>query len=153
MAYDLDLLTGIARELDTAGIGVWKPETAYADDDVAITLDALPESPGTAIALSAYTLTDDPVEGANVTGLQVRSRAAARDDSRPGRELADAIFLFLHGRWAWTLPTGLHVVQIGRRSHVSGGQDQNGRWSIIQNFHADLHVPQMHQHQIPEETP
>lgn len=154
MSYDLDLMIGVAKHLAERGHGVYRDdpdELIYQADEAAIVLDGMPQEPDVAIVLSAYTLNDDVSMSSNLTGLQIRTRAA-KNDVAGGRELAAAIFLDLHGRTGWDLSTGLRVVQIYRRSHTSGGRDENGRWSVIQNFYADLYVPQMHV-TITEESP
>lgn len=150
MAADIDLMEGVAAALAAASHGIWRPAGVYAPGEHAIVLETAPQAPDTVTVLTAYALADDPTGSTSAIGLQVRTRGAGQDP-RTARDMANDVYLFLHGRWAWTLPNGCHVIQIQRQSHVSGGRDDNQRHSVLQNFHADLYVPDLNQH--PEETP
>lgn len=142
-SYEQDLAAGIGQFLDTQGHGVWRDDGIYTAQETGIVLDIMPAEPDNAIVLTPYGVDDDPSQPDNVTGLQIRTRAAGRDPAA-ARKLGADVFLELHGRTHLVLPTGLHVVQILRQSSVSGGQDDNGRWTMIQNYYCDLHVPAMH---------
>ncbi|RLV56060.1 hypothetical protein D9V41_09230 [Aeromicrobium phragmitis] len=139
--YDTDLTVGVAMLLADHGHGTWDPEGVYQPGETGIVLDLVPQTPDDVITLSAYGVDDDVTEGRSVVGVQIRNRATAGDNPRPARELAAAIFTTLHGRTQITLATGLRVHQINRASWTSGGQDSNRRWSMIQNFYADIYIP------------
>lgn len=141
--YEVDLVKGIGQYLAARGHGVWRDDGVYADGETAIVLDVMPQKPDNAIVLAPYGVADDPSQADTITGLQVRTRAAGRATA-PVRAMTANLFLELHGRTGLLLSTGLQVVQILRQSTVSDGQDENGRWSVIQNFYCDLHVPAMH---------
>lgn len=142
-SYEEDLAKGVGQFLDTLDLGVWRDDGVYADGETGILLDVMPSEPDNAIVLTPYGVDDDPSMAENVTGLQIRTRAAGRNPA-DCRKMGADVFLELHGRTDLILSTGLHVVQILRRSSVSGGQDENGRWTMIQNYYCDLHVPAMH---------
>lgn len=139
--YDTDLLKGIAVHLAAQGFGAWSETGVYADGLTGIVVDATPQSPAF-ISLSTYAVSDDPSQAVNVTGLQIRNRAGSRDP-RDAREAGADIFADLHGRTHWDLSTGLRVTQILRTSATTQGPDENGRWSRVQNFYCNLHVPSM----------
>ncbi len=45
MSYTVDLLDGLARLLDTAGVGTYRPDGVYAAGETAITIAATPPCP------------------------------------------------------------------------------------------------------------
>lgn len=151
-AYDLDLLTGIAQHLHAREIATWSAEGIYTPDQTGIILDWLPDTPDAAIALTAYPVTDDVTASMATVGVQVRCRKAGANPTAC-RELTTNVFLDLHGRTAWTLPTGLRVVQIYRRSAESPTRDGSNRWTSNQNYYADVYIPPMHQQPAEEPTP
>lgn len=150
--YDTDFLQGVAQHLAAQDLGVWNPAGAYTDAETGIVLDKMPQSPANVIVLGTYGVSDSPSEASSVLGLQIRTRAAG-EDPRACRSLGASINLDLHGRTQFTLPTGLHIVQVLRQSWTSGGQDANGRWSLIQNLYAWLYVPALNVHPIEEVAP
>jgi hypothetical protein len=136
------VLVGLAEYLATSGVGVWEvdPATGYAPTDTAITIGALPAAPDAAIALTAYPLADDYSLSDSVIGVQVRTRTAG-ENPLDVEDLADAVFNFLHGLASVDLPTGAHVVSSARRSGVSLGTDQTGRWMRSDNYALTIHAP------------
>lgn len=142
-SYEQDLAAGIGQFLETLALGVWRDDGVYTAQETGIVMDVMPSEPDNVIVLTPYGVEDDPSLADNVTGLQVRSRAAGRNPAA-ARKIGSDVFLALHGRTNLVLPTGLHVVQILRQSSVSDGQDENGRWTMIDNYYCDLHVPAMH---------
>lgn len=138
-------LKGVALHLAAHGIGIWGEDAAYSPGQLGIVLDARPQSPADVITLSAYTVDDDPSLSDTTLGLQVWVRRDGQDP-RGKNDTADQVFDLLHGAHDFRLPSadgdpGVWVVQCLRRSQVSGGQDENGRWSDIQNFYVDVHYP------------
>lgn len=139
------LLRGLAMHLQANGIGVWKESGSYSAAEIGITLHAVPQQPDGIITLSAYGVDDDPALSDSIEGVQVRVRRGGANPT-PTNDLADRIFNLLHGAHDFRLPSpdddpGVWVVQCLRRSHVSGGQDQNNRWSDLQNFYITVHYP------------
>lgn len=138
-------LWGVALLIDANTPAVWRPTGAYSSSEIGIVLHAVPQKPESVVTLSAYSVSDDPSLSDSVLGLQVRARRGGEDPT-PTNDLADALFDLLHGLHDVDLPSpdadpGVRVVQMLRRSQVSGGQDQNKRWSDIQNFYATVHYP------------
>jgi hypothetical protein len=142
MGHTEDLLTGLARDLQAAGIGKWSPAGTYGSNDIGIVLGRFPDKPNNVITLSPYGV-DDVIEGEDTIGVQVRSRRAGLDP-RPGMLTADQIFDRWHARHDFLLPNGLHVTQMTRRSWVSGGIDSSDRSTVIQNFYVQLVRPSQH---------
>lgn len=137
MGFTDDLLTGLARQLDTADVGVWNSTGIYTDDQIGIVIGRLPDQPSNAIALAAYGVDDSNVDGDDTVGVQVRTRCD-QQDPRPGLDLADHVFEQWHSAHDLTLPNTVFVKQILRRSWVSGGIDDNQRSTTIQNFYVQL---------------
>lgn len=151
--YDTALMTGLADLLHAEQLGVWAPDRAYAASETGIVFLSTPQAPDSVITIGTYGVSDDVSEGTATVGVQIRNRAAGTDP-RTAHDHAARLFTFLHGRTHLDLSTGLRVAQIYRRSWTSGGQDENRRWSVIQNFYADVYVPEMHVFAPPpEETP
>jgi hypothetical protein len=136
VGYTKDLLSGLARDLAAGTIGVWRTNGIYQGNETGIILGVFPDKPVNVIALTAYPVSDDPVSD-DVIGIQVRTRRDGQDTG-PGMDLADQI----HERWHMahdlTLPGGVFVKQLERRSATSGGRDSAGRSSFIQNFYATV---------------
>lgn len=134
------LLAGIAELLDTAGIGVWRPDgTAYAAGDTAIVIRAIPQAPDRLITLAAYPVgSTAPGIADHTTGVQARLRAGP--DPRECDDLADAVFDQLDGLAETTLG-GIAVVQMWRQSYTSLGHDANGRWERSENFYVQAMRP------------
>jgi len=78
-----------------------------------------------------------------VQGVQVRCRWGGQDP-RPVDDLDDALFDLWHDADTFTLPTGVRVVLMERRSSTSLGQDGNGRWSRASNYYLTVHRPSLH---------
>jgi len=139
------MLKGFAQLIEMHTIAVFKDSGSYASNEVGITIQAVPDQPDGVIALSAYSVTDDPTLSDSVFGLQARVRRGGANPT-PTNDLADELFDLLHGLADFELPAvdgwaGVWVVSCERRSQVSGGQDRNNRWSDIQNFHVTIHAP------------
>lgn len=149
MEFDELFLTGVALRLAAAGFGTWSPEGAYLPGQTAIVIDDVPQEPANVITLSAYGVEDAFAISDSVQGLQVRVRCEGQDP-RLSRALSARIFEDLHGAHDFALPTppdednGVWVEWCLRRSHTSGGKDENGRWSQIQNFYVGTHRPTPH---------
>ncbi|MCM2420305.1 minor capsid protein [Streptomyces sp. RKAG293] len=136
MTYTVDLLDGLARLLDTAGAGIYRPDGLYAADETAITIATIPPAPDRVICLSAYPVTDSPVLTDTTTGIQVRTRAGP--DPRVVDALDDAVFDVLHG--AGPLLLGAARVQLlFRVSAAPIGADSAGRMERSANYYARAH--------------
>ncbi|GAU67684.1 hypothetical protein SSP35_05_02510 [Streptomyces sp. NBRC 110611] len=141
MSYTVDLLDGLARLLDSAGVGTYRPDGVYEASETAITIAATPPAPDRCICLSAYPVTDSPVLTDTTTGIQVRTRAGP--DPREVDALDDAVFDVLHG--AGPYQWGAAWVQlIFRASAVPIGADDSGRAERTSNYYARAHRAARH---------
>lgn len=141
--FQTRLLKGLAVFLDAdATLGAtWNIAGAYTANQTGIFLRKVPQSPDRVITLSTYGIGDDPSLSDSQLAVQVRCRWGGQDPG-PVDDLADAIFDLLDSKIAWTLSTGVMIVQCLRQSGpVSLGQDTNGRWSNSQNFYMTVHRP------------
>jgi len=139
--FSTNLLTGLAVYLAAAGIGAtWNASGAYGVLDTGIVLGTLPQTPDRVICLTAYGVSDSPSLSDSVLGVQVRCRWGGADP-RPVDDLNDSIFSILHGKTAFTLSTGVVVVQALRQSTASLGQDEGRRWSMTANYYLTVHRP------------
>lgn len=157
MSFTSDVLTAVAEALagpsgfvDTfgevyagEGVGTWRPNGAYQPTDATpIFLGDVPGSPHRLIALTAYTVDDDPSLSDSTLGVQVRTRGNV-GSPRDVDELDDAVFDALHG--ARGLSHGnTRVVQILRRSGAPIGRDGNRRFERSSNYYATAHRPTPH---------
>ncbi len=136
--YD-NLLVGVGVALNAAALGTWNTSGAYTSAQTGIVLGVIPQTPDRIIALTAYGISDSPGISDSVVGLQVRTRWSGADP-RPVYDLDDALFSYLQGKTAWTLSTGVVVVECHRISGpASLGQDANNRWSLSSNYHLTVH--------------
>lgn len=140
MAFEVDLLTGIAQHIAGAGLGTWRASGAYTSGETAIVLDTVPATPDRVITLTDYAVSDDPTLSDSMIGIQIRTRWGGLDP-RLVKDLDGAIFALLHGMPATTLTGGVRVVSCFRRSGVSMGQDANNRWGRSSNYYTQVHRP------------
>ena len=139
--FTTDLLTGIAVYLAAGGIGAtWNASGTYGVLDTGIVLGNIPQAPDRIITLTGYGVSDSPSLSDSVLGAQIRCRWGGADP-RPVDDLNDSIFSILHGKTAFTLSTGVVVVQALRQSTASLGQDEGRRWSMTANYYLTVHRP------------
>jgi hypothetical protein len=140
VGHTSSILTGLAELLDSAGLGVYRPDGVYADDEVGIFLHRLPEAPDKAYAITPY-----PVEDTGLTdvtdGIQIRMRAGP--DPREVLDMADAVRDLLHMREN-TLAGGVRLALIWRQSQAPMGQDAHGREELTSNYYARSNRPSAH---------
>lgn len=136
MSYTTDLLDGLARYLDAAGVGTYRADGVFTTTDTAITIATMPAAPDRVICLSAYPVTDSAALTDTTTGVQIRTRAGA--DPRAVDALDDAVFDVLQG--AGPLQFGAVRVQlINRVSGAPIGADTAGRMERSSNYYARAH--------------
>lgn len=141
--FQTDLLTGLAAYLQTGGVGTWNSSGAYTALQTGIVLGNVPQSPDRIITLTAYGVEDSPALSDSVIGVQVRCRWSGQD-KRAVDDLADSIFALLHGKTNFTVgtsPADVRITQCLRQSAATLGQDQNNRWSNVQNFYCSVWRP------------
>lgn len=146
MSATANLLAGMAAHLAATGVGTWRPDGVYQPDDpVPITIAGLPDAPDKAVALTYYTVTDDPSLSDSVAGVQVRCRGGA--DPRDVLDVDDAVFDQLHGLTDADLgaaPNAVRVSEILRNSSVPLGRDSTGRWEHVSNYYVTVWRPSPH---------
>ncbi|WP_129307998.1 minor capsid protein [Streptomyces sp. L2] len=131
MSHDSDLLQGIAERLDTAGVGVYDPDSALSADGTGIVLGKVPDGPDRVLGLTLYPVTDDDSTD-SVTGVQARMRAGV--NPLDVIALADAVFDVLHNARSYTVH-GVWVEVSWRNSQSWIGQDTSGRQEIAANYY------------------
>ena len=136
----VNLLTGLAQDLATAGIGTWKTSGVYTITQTGIILGNIPQGPDRIITLTAYSVSDSPSLSDSTIGVQARCRWGGQDP-RLVDDLADLIYQRWHGMTAVTLTGGVYVVQSLRNSHTTLGQDTNSRWMSASNYYLEVHLP------------
>ncbi|MFE3905433.1 minor capsid protein [Streptomyces sp. NPDC059153] len=132
-----DLLDGIARYLDAAGLLDYDPTGRTGDTFV----EAMPPTPDLAVSLALY---DGPAPDARddveQRRLQVRTRGTA--DPRVSRTRAEALYRALHGRTGIELPDGTWLILAAARGTPAPmGTDSNGRHEHVVNLDLDVAGP------------
>lgn len=141
MTVEDSITTGVAQLLHEAGVATWRPDTPYQDDEVPVTIAALPPSGTQAVALTVYGSSDDPHYADSVVMLQAVIRGTT--DPRSPDTVAAGIAELLHGRSGFTLG-GVPVVESHRQSWSRLGRDENGRWLRSDNYYLQAHTPTAH---------
>lgn len=134
-----DLLDGIARAIDAAGIAQYRPDAPFQAGDVPITFKSMPANPDRAVTLSTYGNSDHPTIPLGQRRLQVRVRGIA-GDSLDADAIADAVFETLHGLTHQQYGS-VHVIQILRASTVPLGLDDLQRDERSDNYALDVNPP------------
>jgi hypothetical protein len=125
----------IAHLLDELGLGVYTPDavggTVYVPD--------LPDAPDLAMAVRGYAGPQGNTKfGWDSPAFQIMVRGAS-GDFRPGGDLAQNVYLELHGLGRRTLADGTHLLLCTgtQSSPVALARDQNGRPRWALNFRAE----------------
>ncbi|GAA1175953.1 minor capsid protein [Streptomyces rhizosphaericus] len=137
MAYTADLLDGLARYLDGAGLLVYDPTGCTGDTFV----ETMPPTPDAAVSLALY---DGPApaarDDADTPRLQVRVRGGP--DPRPSRRRCTALYRALHGLAGVELADGTWLTLAAARGTPAPlGSDSNGRHEHVVNFDLDVSGP------------
>lgn len=131
MSFLVDLVDGIARTLDTAGVATYRPDGIYTAAETAITDTVMPDSPDRAVVLTAYDTADDPALTDCTVFLQVRTRAGP--DPREVAALDEAAFAVLHGLTRHLFGTA-RIGLIKRDNTAPLGRDTLGRFERTSNY-------------------
>jgi hypothetical protein len=130
-----DLLDGLARWLDAAGLAAYDTTGTVGD----LFIETMPATPDEAIALTLYGGPEpDSKLGYDEPSLQVRGRGGA--DPRVSRRRVEAIRNELHGLGPVTLPDGtllLSCISI-QAVPASMGVDSTGRHEHVCNFRLEV---------------
>lgn len=136
MGFNTSLLIGVAELLDSDSVGAWKPTGPYLPNDVAITVDVLPQQPDKAIALSLYPVQDDTGTTDSIVGLQCRIRGKA-NNRITDKDILDALFNTLHDLTHVTIG-GIPIVRIWHQSGANLGPDTMNRPEHTANYYLQL---------------
>ncbi|QHF97931.1 hypothetical protein DEH18_33430 [Streptomyces sp. NHF165] len=136
MPYTVDLLDGLARLLADAGVGTYRPDGAYREDETALTIGVMPPAPERVVCLAAYPVEDSAVLTDCTTGIQVRTRAGA--DPREVDALDDSAHDVLHGSGPHTWGTA-RLQLIYRTASAPIGADDAGRMERSATYYARAH--------------
>lgn len=135
-----DLLDGIARLLDAAGLATYKPDGPGGD----LFIEHMPPTPDAAVGLWLYDSgTPDARNAYDTVRLQVRVRGGP--DPRTSRTRAQDIYSELHGLAGIELADGTWLVlaaAIGTPAPM--GPDSNGRHEHVVNVSLDVSAPTKH---------
>lgn len=137
-----DLLTGLAGELNDAGVAVYDPTRIWvADDtDAAIVFGIMPPLPDRVVMLTAYKIGgDDPQHPAAAFRVQARTRGNPSDVLSVG-DLDDAVDVVFQGLTD-RVYGAVHLTQLLNRSSLQIGQDTNLRVERSTNYTADVDLP------------
>ena len=135
------IVRGIAEALHDTGAAVWRPTGTYQEDEAAITVGGLPQSPAQAVALTTYGSEDDPALADSLVMVQATIRGSS--DQRDANATAAALFDLLHGREHFTL-AGVPIVLAQRHSWAWLGVDGGGRWRRSDNYYLNVNNPTAH---------
>lgn len=132
-----DLLDGIARWLDDAGLLTYDPTGRSGDTFI----EAMPPAPDVAVSLTLY---DGPApaarDDADTPRLQVRVRGGP--DPRVSRRLCTALYRALHGLAGVELPDGSWLTLAAARGTPAPlGPDSSGRHEHVASFDLDVSAP------------
>jgi len=143
--FESNLLTGLAVYLAAGGIeATYRTSGVYTALETGIVLGNVPQAPDRVITLTVYGSDDDPALSDSEVSVQVRCRAQGAD-KRLVDDLDSAIFNLIDAKLAWTLSTGVYIVQCQRKSGPAPlGQDGNSRWSVSSNYAVTVHRPSMY---------
>lgn len=132
MGHTSSIVTGLAEILAAEGLGVYRPDGVYADDEIGIFLHRMPEAPARAYAITPYPVEDTGLSDV-VDGVQIRMRAGP--DPRDVLDMADAVRDLLHMREG-VVAGGVRLSLIWRQSQAPMGQDEHGREELTSNYYA-----------------
>ncbi|MFB7452842.1 minor capsid protein [Streptomyces sp. NPDC056194] len=132
-----DLLDGIARHLDAAGLLDYDPTSVTGDTFI----EAMPPTPDRAVSLTLYDAGPQQARDDDTDQrLQVRVRGGP--DPRVSRTRAQAIYAALHGLRSVQLPDGTWAVLITARGIPAPmGTDSNGRHEHVTNYDVATAAP------------
>jgi hypothetical protein len=142
VSNDVDIMTGVAALLDTAGIGVY--DAANGPPPTGLTLPwirfkEMPDAPDRCIVITAYSYANQPRMALDQPRLQIRCRGA-RDDAFDVDEITGQVFDALHGL-TYVTWGGVAVHQVLQQSRIPMGVDSDRRWELSDNYLIDADVP------------
>jgi Bacteriophage minor capsid protein len=142
MSWTAELAHGLAAHLAAAGVGVYRPDGMYADDETGLVIGVVPATPPRVVVLSCYALVDDVDQADSLIGLQARVRGGTADP-RDALALLDGVFDELHGATHLTL-AGAVVHLVERTASAPMGRDANGRYEHADTYRLTAYRPTRH---------
>lgn len=132
-------LDGMGAYLADQGVGTWDPPSGFAEGDIAIVVDDIPDTPTLLVTLTAYPIDELPGLADVRMAVQVRTRGD-QYDPRVRNNLADACFDVLHGleHVTWN---GIAVVHVFRQTWAPIGQDPARRYERSDTYFVDAMRP------------
>ena len=140
MSYTGDLVTGVAQDLENAGVGVYRSDgSVYPAGETAIVAMLMPAAPDRCVVLTAYTIDASPDQAYGVLRLQARSRGN-RNDPLDATSLDDQVRTYLQGMQHRQYGTFManHIYLF---SSIPLGHDDSDRWEISTNYTVDASNP------------
>lgn len=138
MTFLTDIVDGLAKLLDAAGVAVYRPDGVYEPAETGVTDTVMPDKPDRVVVLTAYDTTESQQLTDCTVFLQARTRAGT--DPREVAALDDAVFGVLHNSGSYLFGTA-RVVLITRASAASLGADSVGRFERTSNYTLRAHRP------------
>ena len=135
--YNSNLLTGLATQLQTSGIGRFITGGVYDEGDTAITIGTQPAQPDRVITLMSYPVEDSDL-GNVITGVQMKFRAGR--DPRQVEDLSDSVYDLLHNKSGYRLGS-IYVLLSWRQSATWFGQDTDQRVERVENYYLRAERP------------
>ncbi|MEU5847438.1 minor capsid protein [Saccharopolyspora shandongensis] len=136
------LAHGLAHHLAEHGIGTYRPDGVYREDETGIVIATVPAAPPRVVALTPYPVADALDQADSVLGLQVRCRSSSRDP-REAFDLADSVFGLFAGASHLDLD-GVLVHLVERTASGPIGRDANGRAEHADTYRLTCHHPTRH---------
>lgn len=137
----MSVLDGLGRYIDSIGLGRWLDTGTYADGDVALMLERIPQTPDRAIALTLYAGNTVPSKG-SVDEPRVQLRIRGTTDPSWSRGRAEDLYNALNGLTNTTLPDGTHLVLAYATGYPAYmGRDNNERHEHVVNLACSITNP------------
>jgi hypothetical protein len=133
-----DLLDGIAKFIQSAGLATYNTNGVYQATDTGIYVKAVNPSPDRIITMTAYQVSDDPTMPEARLGVQLRFRGL--QDPRDVDELGDSVYGILQGLTGVQF-NSVFAEQILRQSSITLGQDAAKRWERADAYYIDTGLP------------
>lgn len=136
MADETDLLDGIARHLDAAGLVTYDPDGITGS----LFIESTPPTDGTAVVLTEYDDGTEPDSKLPYDEPRFQVKVRGDLDPRTSKNLCKQIRSELHGLGPLALPNGTELILAValQPGPASLGPDENRRHSHSCNFRAEI---------------
>ncbi|MFB8241996.1 minor capsid protein [Kitasatospora purpeofusca] len=135
-----DLLDGLARFLQDAGLGTYEPSGVGGS----IFCEAMPPGPDECTVLTLYGSAAEPDARLPYEEPRLQVRCRGTQDPRVSRARCRAVYDLLHGARRITLPDGTYLVLAVGQLPASMGVDEQRRHEHVSNFRLDVSSPTTH---------